>query len=763
MSGSAGGNRIIRSSVAKTVEEYINKVLSKFPGFKGAKLSGSYNTGTKNDFGDIDLVVNLTATDKKNIKAELAKYISSLPDDVIVPFKSDKYKGKKFLNTGEIITILYPIAGQPDEYVQIDNIISISDEEAEFKKEFLDYPAEIQGLMLGLAKIICLEEDPKSIFARMGIKNIPALEPNQEYEFNLSSAGLTLRIVTLDNFKETDKTDVWKTSNWSSIKKLFTNYNIDGSWEDLLSDLSSKLQNPRSKNRIKGLFNSMVSIKSGEVGTPKGDNKQKALDKVNSTLAETNLGRYLASILLEEERPTIALFPGAFKPPHKGHFDVVKQLLQRADQVVILISPKTREGVTADESVAVWNLYKTKLDGSVEIKISEMSPVKETYDVVTDNPGTNFIVAFGKGEIDRYKTMDEYPNVTVFDAGEVEGVNATGLRMALLKDDNNEEIQKYLPEGITVEEFMAALGKTVEPAEPAPAPTAPAEPVPAAPVPEEPLQESPPLEFEQDDYQDYVLQNRNKIEKASYVFNLPINDMEYAFDAGREVVLNDDIWSKLENSKSYKMKTLDDAIQHALKLGINPKPYIDFIKAGKEMPLPLVLCYAQDKYYLVGGEVVLSLYRALGSIPSVIQGTLNLKTNVPVEYPVVVKESLEKKINSNVIKEFIKFAVKELGMTRMPEGLTLSYNTDTAKSRRSFGTFDPNDGKIWLYVKNRNMADILRTLAHELVHRKQDEDGRIDYTSGNTGSEIENEANAQAGILLRKFGKNNKNIYENKK
>ena len=763
MSGSAGGNRIIRSSVAKTVEEYINKVLSKFPGFKGAKPSGSYNTNTKNDFGDIDLVVNLTATDKKNIKAELAKYLSSLPDDVIVPFKSDKYKGKKHLNTGEIITILYPIAGQPDEYVQIDNIISISDEEAEFKKEFLDYPAEIQGLMLGLSKIICLEEDPKSIFARMGIKNIPALEPNQEYEFNLSSAGLTLRIVTLDNFKETDKTDVWKTSNWSSIKKLFTNYNIDGSWEDLLSDLSSKIKNPRSKNRIKGIFNSMVSIKSGEVGTPKGDNKQKALDKVNSTLAETNLGKYLASILLEEQSPTIALFPGAFKPPHKGHFDVVKQLLQRADQVVVLISPKTREGVTADESVAVWNLYKTKLDGSVEIKISAITPIGETYDVVTDNPDTSFIVAFGKGEIDRYKTMNEYSNVTIFDAGEIEGVDATGLRMALLKDNNNEEIKKYLPEGITVEEFMAALGKTVEPAEPAPTPVAPAEPVPAAPVPEEPLQESPPLEFEQDDYQDYVLQNRNKIEKASYVFNLPINDMEYAFDAGREVVLNDDIWSKLENSKSYKMKTLDDAIQHALKLGINPKPYIDFIKAGKEMPLPLVLCYAQDKYYLVGGEVVLSLYRALGSIPSVIQGTLNLKTNVPVEYPVVVKEGLEKKIDSNVIKEFIKFAVKELRMTRMPEGLTLSYNTDTAKSRHTFGTFDPNNGKIWLYVKNRNMADVLRTLAHELVHRKQDEDGRIDYASGNTGSEIENEANAQAGILLRKFGKTHENIYENKK
>ncbi len=60
------------------------------------------------------------------------------------------------------------------------------------------------------------------------------------------------------------------------------------------------------------------------------------------------------------------------------------------------------------------------------------------------------------------------------------------------------------------------------------------------------------------------------------------------------------------------------------------------------------------------------------------------------------------------------------------------------------------------------MADILRTLAHELIHRKQDEDGRLDPNSGETGSEIENEANAQAGILLRKFGEQNNNIYEGK-
>ena len=474
-----------------------------------------------------------------------------------------------------------------------------------------------------------------------------------------------------------------------------------------------------------------------------------------------NLGQYLANIILEgEDQPTIALFPGAFKPPHKGHFDVIEKLLQAADQVVVIVSPQTREGVTADESIAVWDLYKNKFNGPVEIKISaDASPVKEVYEVVKNNPDTNFIVAFGKGEMDRYKSIEKYPNVKVFDAGAIEGVSATNLRMALAQK-NEEEIAKYLPDGISVDQFLQALNTKPEekPAETPPSET-PVETPPAEPTPEQPLKESPPINFGDDAYQDYITQNRAKIEKASAVFNIPIDDMEYAFNGGDETVLNDDIWSKLENSKSYKMKTLDDAIQHSLKLGINPKPYIDQIKAGKDMPLPLVLCYGQDKYYLVGGEVVLSLYRALGSIPTVLQGTLNLQTKT-LHQPTSLGEGLNTTNDNKLLKKFIGFAIKELGIQKPPTSLTLSRDNNMAKTNHTFGSFDPNNDKIWLYVKNRNMADLLRTLAHELVHRKQAEDGRIDYNSGDTGSEIENEANAMAGVLLRKFGKQHEEIYQ---
>jgi len=751
MSGSAGGNRINRSSVAKTVEQYINNVLKKFPGFTGAKISGSYNTSDKQDFGDIDLIVHLEASDKKGIKQELAQYLSSLPDNIIVPFKSEKYKGKKTLNSGEIVTILYPIIDNPEQYVQIDNIISISGEEAEFKKEFLDYPAEIQGLLLGLAKVICLEEDPQTIFKRLGITNVPKLEENQEYEFNLSSSGLTLRIVTLDGFKEIDRTDVWKSSNWSTIKELFSGFNIDSSFEDLLKDISSKIKNPRSKNRIRGIFNSMVSIKSGEVGTPKGDNKQKSLDKVNTILAENNFGRYIASLLLEYEKRKIALYPGAFKPPHKGHLNVVEQLADRVDEIIILISPKPREGVTADESAQVWELYKQGLDSSLANKIlieisKEASPIKEVYDIVKDNPDTDYIVVFGKEEGDRYKTITKYPNVEIFDGGTAfEGINATGLRVAL-KGDNVSELQKYIPENIRVEDFYNIFKK---------------------PKPQEwpdTLKETYHAQNTDDTFQAYVDRKELPIENAAEDFNFNIDDMKMAFTAGNIVVLSDDIWSKLENTNSWKVKSLADAIKYAKRITPHYKQTYEAVKNNAPIDAPLVLNWGKQRYYLVDGELILLFCKALGKSPHVLLGAINTSNN-NATFP--LRENTEsiklKDEQVDVIKQFIKYLTKELDLKELPSKLTLSYNTDEAKSKHTFGYFDPNTNSIWLYVKDRNVADILRTLAHEFVHRKQAEEGRIEQNSGDTGSEIENEANAMAGVLLRNFGKNHEEIYEVKK
>jgi len=111
--------------------------------------------------------------------------------------------------------------------------------------------------------------------------------------------------------------------------------------------------------------------------------------------------------------------------------------------------------------------------------------------------------------------------------------------------------------------------------------------------------------------------------------------------------------------------------------------------------------------------------------------------------------------------DFIKFASGHMNLQSLPK---IIFTTDNkwAKQMRSFGQYNPLKKSIVTYVENRNMADVLRTLCHELVHHKQNEEGRLKANSGETGSDIENEANATAGIILREYGKVNSMIYESR-
>ena len=67
---------------------------------------------------------------------------------------------------------------------------------------------------------------------------------------------------------------------------------------------------------------------------------------------------------------------------------------------------------------------------------------------------------------------------------------------------------------------------------------------------------------------------------------------------------------------------------------------------------------------------------------------------------------------------------------------------------------------IRVYGKGRALVDIMRSVSHELVHHKQWEDGRLEVKPADIGSEEENEANAIAGIMIKKFALKNPNIYE---
>jgi Zn-dependent peptidase ImmA (M78 family) len=114
------------------------------------------------------------------------------------------------------------------------------------------------------------------------------------------------------------------------------------------------------------------------------------------------------------------------------------------------------------------------------------------------------------------------------------------------------------------------------------------------------------------------------------------------------------------------------------------------------------------------------------------------------------------------LKEFVEWVCDSIGCEDRP---TVNYGTDLAKVKklRTFGSTNSN-GDIWVHVNNRNLADTMRTLAHELIHFKQFEDGTAsDDMDDDQRQSIEDEANALAGRLMRAYGKKHEDIYENKR
>jgi Zn-dependent peptidase ImmA (M78 family) len=101
-----------------------------------------------------------------------------------------------------------------------------------------------------------------------------------------------------------------------------------------------------------------------------------------------------------------------------------------------------------------------------------------------------------------------------------------------------------------------------------------------------------------------------------------------------------------------------------------------------------------------------------------------------------------------ILKNFKVFLKRELRLTYdIP--VILVDDADFAKTISAFGEIS-KENVIYLSIINRHPMDILRTLAHEYVHYKQVMDGK--KMKAHAGSPAENEANAKAGEILRKYG-----------
>lgn len=111
------------------------------------------------------------------------------------------------------------------------------------------------------------------------------------------------------------------------------------------------------------------------------------------------------------------------------------------------------------------------------------------------------------------------------------------------------------------------------------------------------------------------------------------------------------------------------------------------------------------------------------------------------------------------VDKFVDWACGILKIENKPE-IELSDDTEEAQNNHHTGGHTPGDDSIWVYAKNRNMVDILRTVFHELVHVRQGELNMIKPGSSYPGSPIEAQADMLAGKYIKIYGAKNHHIFE---
>ena len=67
---------------------------------------------------------------------------------------------------------------------------------------------------------------------------------------------------------------------------------------------------------------------------------------------------------------TVALYGGGFKPPTRGHFEVVQNALDKFPEInefQVLVGSGERGGIDQAESLLVWDVYKNYLPQKLSI------------------------------------------------------------------------------------------------------------------------------------------------------------------------------------------------------------------------------------------------------------------------------------------------------------------------------------------------------------------------------------------------------------
>jgi hypothetical protein len=171
----------------------------------------------------------------------------------------------------------------------------------------------------------------------------------------------------------------------------------------------------------------------------------------------------------------IALFPGKFKPPHRGHYEFAKKMAKKLGndgKVVILISPSSKPEVNPQQSLQVWNKYLQSPDApeNIQVEIADYrSPITSVYEFVADPVkaqagDTVYLIKSSKDEGDtRYDGAQSYAernnpgvNVEIIEEEPISRLDGEpyhgGDARKAIAQDNRKEFNRFMPTQVNSDE-----------------------------------------------------------------------------------------------------------------------------------------------------------------------------------------------------------------------------------------------------------------------------------------------------------------------
>ena len=169
------------------------------------------------------------------------------------------------------------------------------------------------------------------------------------------------------------------------------------------------------------------------------------------------LTKVLLEGLLEDGKKKItAIYGGGFKPPTKGHFDVVAKATEQnpeIDDFLIYVGGGERNSITQGESIQIWELYKKYLPMKVQV-VPVKSPIGDILRYAKEHPEEEVLWVIGAREnnpedfadiASRTRTLSKYPNIELRVIQTSNGISGTAARKAA-KDNNKEQFLKMIPD-----------------------------------------------------------------------------------------------------------------------------------------------------------------------------------------------------------------------------------------------------------------------------------------------------------------------------